>query len=262
MAKYRCPVCGATHREMPQQCRLCGQKMGEGAVVGERQSTRQMQMGSKGVGGIMLIAILAVVVVAVGLAIAGIGPGGRQVEQLVNKTRITLQRTDGWSELADAEGHFVTDMPSNGRKQSKEVTTPLVSETGTSWTVDVGRDTRLAVTYVEVDPATFDQLTPGSTIPADGGRKRIRDLTAKLVADIEAKGGTVARNSDEFFQGVAAQYLETRNESIPELSGEKLYGKYLVFMVQNRIYMVSVRTVYPWDKMTQYPLLIQNFAIT
>ena len=75
MAKYRCPICGAAHKEPPTHCRLCGQDMRDAAFVpmtpkGARVATKQRK-GTLRIGVLGALAVLAILVLALVLGFRG-----------------------------------------------------------------------------------------------------------------------------------------------------------------------------------------------
>ena len=263
MSKYRCPVCGATHRDMPDACRLCGQKMAEGAVVGDFSGSRDVIAKRKGLGGMVAIAILIVVVIAVGLAWAGIGPGGRQVDQVIAQAPIPLKaRADGWSELREEEGRFIVDMPTNGRERvTPEQKFFGAESTEVAWVVKLGSDTLIEARFLDLPEAMYAEAFPGGTIPADGGRAFIRTLTENMVAEQIAAGGKVVRNEDSAFAGVASQRVELRNVTSPELKKSDLHVEAVYFLVGKRLYVLSTESIYTKDRSDQFTPLVQNFQL-
>ena len=73
MSKYRCPVCGATHKEEPYVCRMCGYRIAEnmGSLEVGDTGTKPLIRTRSGFGRPILVALLGVVV----LVVAAVGLG-------------------------------------------------------------------------------------------------------------------------------------------------------------------------------------------
>lgn len=262
MAKYRCPVCGATHREMPEMCRLCGQLMGENSVVGDFSGNIQTAVQRKGLGGIVFLVILGVVALVVGLALAGVGPGAKQIDTVVNKVGLKPRAT-GWTELRDEEGKFSTDFPSNDQKQDKDYTSPFSSNKATRWSVNLSGDTIVEVQYVKLDGAGTTTTAAGSqgstkTAPA---LLRIREIGAEYKTFLESNGAKVSSMVDDGPFGYPAQYIEARRVQSSEIPGKDLNMKAYIFVRGDTLFLVASESVFGLDKMEAFDNLRQNFIL-
>ncbi len=260
MPKYRCPVCGATHREMPDFCRLCGQQMGEEVSVGDFKGARTVVVQKKGLGGIMFMAIGLVVLIAVGLAVLGIGPGGTQIDKLTSKLP-GVSRPTGWTELRDEDGKFVVNFPSNGRKQNKDATNPITGEKGTSWSVLLSEETLITVTYAKTAGAgttTTTAAPAGSAAPRDPALVRIRGIGETYAEKLKTDSGLVSKRDDQNAFGFAAQYIEAANQTDPAIKN-RVNLRSMFWIRDDTMYVIEVRSVYSIDKMTQFDNVLQSF---
>ncbi len=266
MSKYRCPVCGATHREMPDQCRLCGQQMGSSAVVGDFSGSRQVVAQRKGLGGIMVFAIVGVVVLAVALAYAGLGPGAKQIDQGI--ARIGLKpRANGWSELSDPVGRFAADMPTNQREESRGVASPLSTNKATSWTVNLSDETLVTIAYVQLDSSGTTSTTapPASDVPAktvDVALLQSRAMGARMKEFLTNNGAKDVKVTDSGFAGYNAQFIEATRYQDSALPGRELYVRGTVFVRGDTAYLVWLRSIYPPNKLDEtWTNVTQNFFL-
>ena len=266
MSKYRCPVCGATHREMPDQCRLCGQLMGTSAVVGDFSGSRQVVVQRKGLGGIMLFAILGVVVLAVILAYAGLGPGAKQIDEGIAKIGLK-PRANGWTELSDPNGRFATDFPSNDRKENREVASPFSTNKANNWTVNLSDETLVTVEYVKLDASgTTSTTAPPATDqpakPVDAALLQAREMGARMKEYLTNNGAKEVKVTDSGFAGYNAQYIEATRYQDPALPSRELYVRGTLFVRGDTVYLVWLRSIYPQDKLnTTWVNVTQNFFL-
>jgi len=113
MSKYRCPICGSPHKEPVSQCRQCGANMSEGAQVpiitkaprsadGDRLKSRSIAPFI--LGGLALVAVLAIGAVALGLVDTG-------NEVATVRQQVAPNQGDGWLEFQEPNGVFTAEMP-------------------------------------------------------------------------------------------------------------------------------------------------------
>jgi hypothetical protein len=249
MAKYRCPVCGATHKELPEHCRLCGQKMGEEAVVGDFSGARKLQTQKKGIFGIAFVVILGVIVIAVVLIALDIAPGSKQLNAVVDKVPgLPKDDESGWAKLDATDGKFTVKMPTDQPEQAKQ---PDGSITWTAW---IGSDARVLISY---DP---DAVSSGSD-----ERTLAREWTDSYEKAQKAAGTKVDKAKADFaFVGHPAGYLELRDARLEEHPQERYYGKVLSFVNGTGRYTIRVdsryKTVDQWDRVTSTFALTQPVA--
>jgi hypothetical protein len=111
MSKYRCPVCGAAHKEPPDKCRLCGQVMTEGAQV-DTPLSREAPPPERGIGGIAFALIGVVLVIAILFILLGLTPANKAIDNVKSKIPVVGQQTcDGCEQLRDDEAPFTVVLP-------------------------------------------------------------------------------------------------------------------------------------------------------
>jgi hypothetical protein len=261
MAKYRCPVCGATHKQMPEHCRLCGQTMGEESIVGDFSGNRQDIAPKKGLSGIVLAVIGGVLVLVLVLVLLGLAPGARQVESVTrNIPGVPTNDSDGWSELADPEGGFVTRFPGGERQKQAGVAVPSFSGTGTKWSVNLGDETVVFVTYVPADPEDRPGTAADETGTTLSGKARVNRIAEDYVEALEAQGAKVDKKEEVGVGGYPAVYLEVRNVKDPTIPGKSFYDRILLIGREDTVYLVGTQSIY--KDATQFDKLSSSFTLT
>jgi hypothetical protein len=252
MAKYRCPYCGANHKEAVHQCRLCGAVIDgtvemRGAVA---VAARPVQTKKRGMGRLALIGILAVV----GLLIAAIALGFTNGDLRFGKIRdrIPFLRThdDGWVKVDDAEGGFTVEMPSSRETWS----TPFALADNSrlaGWKATVGPEITLAVVYGTMTPAagTTSQATLNQVVDT---------MVAEDVANAQPnRTVTVNKRTETNFRGYPAVVFD---ESGTDQNGQYAYAKNLVFLKGNELYVIAENTIY--KDFAQYDRMTNTFQFT
>ncbi|MCX7621623.1 MAG: hypothetical protein N2037_12370 [Acidimicrobiales bacterium] len=237
MAKYRCPVCGATHKTLPEHCRLCGQAMGEDAVVGDFSGARKVATKKKGVFGMAFVVVLGVLIIAVVLIALGIAPGSKQLNTVIEKVPgLPQQDESGWAKLDAKDGKFTVMMPTDQPEQTNEPDGTI------TWTAWVGLDARVLISY---DP---DAVSAGSDEHALN-----RQWTSAYEQAQKAADATVDKvKIDASFAGHPAGYLELRDVRLAEYPKERYYAKVMSFANGSARYVIRVdsryKTVDQWDR--------------
>ncbi|MFN8040563.1 MAG: hypothetical protein U0Q07_15225 [Acidimicrobiales bacterium] len=245
MAKYRCPVCGATHKTMPDKCRLCGQTMGPDAVVGDFSGSRVESSQKKGLLGIAGLVILGIVVLIGVLVVLGIAPGSRQVESVTrNIPGLPTQGNDGWSSLTDGAGGFVADFPGGERKQQSGVTLPVSSSPATKWSVNLSDDTIVFVAYAPIDTKDLAGNAVDATGTTLSPKARVRRIADRWTDTLEAQGVKVDKREETGVGGYPALYLEMRGVKDPTIPGKTFYIRALVTVREDTVYVIGTQSVY------------------
>jgi rubredoxin len=156
MAKYRCPSCGASHKDAPSSCRLCGYIM-DGSVempAGGAQARAPIEKKG-GLGGFALIGLLVVVLLGAGAVVFHYTSGNATVAKVIDKLPGQSAPPDGWKTVTDAEGGFTVSLPPNPTPTSVKFP---AADNGqlTGWVGTIGEapqvDTQLYVIYGKIHP--------------------------------------------------------------------------------------------------------------
>ena len=112
MAKYRCPSCGASHKDAPSSCRLCGYIMDGSVEIPSGGAQARAPIEKKGgLGGFALIGLLVVVLLGAGAVIFHLTSGNATVAKVIDKLPGQSAPPDGWKTVTDAEGGFTVSLP-------------------------------------------------------------------------------------------------------------------------------------------------------
>jgi len=248
MAKNRCPICGANHKEPVRQCRLCGQVM-DGTVsipVSNTQTmARPIAAKKKGVGSFILIGIVAVLVIAVLAVLLGFTTGDLSAGSLRNRVPFLRTHDDGWVKVEDAEGGFVVEMPSN-RQAGSTPFPPAQNGRLTGWTATIGTDTSLAVYYAPLVPVD------GETAKGTVNRMVDEAIAQTTVVSAQHNHETqLIKRTDTTFQGYPAVVYDL---SGVDINGEYGYQKAIIFVKGDTIYTLASNSIYKdhpqWDRFT------------
>jgi hypothetical protein len=148
MSKYRCPVCGATHKESPEKCRLCGLSMGAISGVPVSSGTRQVSTKKKGIADVGVLAVGGVVLLALLFVILGFTGSNSFIENIRDKIP-GAGGNDGWQDIDDGDGGFTARLPEDNERR----TTPFpLAANGRleQWVAPISAETELSVSYVRL----------------------------------------------------------------------------------------------------------------
>lgn len=229
MAKYRCPVCGATHKQPPVKCRLCGQDMTSEAMIPLTPPAARAAPGrKKGLGSLFLIAAAGVTVL-VGLAVLLGLTGDRGFVDNLRDEIPGLAPTgrDGWQTLDDGDGGFTAELP--GEPTERFVPYPPAAEGRMDqWVSTLGQETELTIAYAEVTrpPGTSDKAA----------------LVTYGDAWAAQLGGDVDDREETSFAGLPALLLTIDRL---EYEDEIATARALLVLNGERLYVVQSLSVYP-----------------
>lgn len=191
MSTYRCPICGANHKDNVAQCRLCGADMTGRPLPTGGGSTAPPPVSPKGsVKGVVFIGLGAVIV----LVLAAVGLGfvrSQQVESVSQK--VLGQHTDGWTTQTEPDdkasggsaapsggaGHFSVELPGDRTRETIDFTGPTDGKL-VVWTAKIADDSVLQVGWGKIAPAPVGSGPSGTF--ADQGPTRqlyLKDVAHK-----------------------------------------------------------------------------------
>lgn len=242
MSKYRCPRCGATHKEAVTSCRLCGMDMTGDHIPANMKEARRVTK-KKGIAGLAVWAVLAVlVIVALGVAL-GLSRADDPVTQVAGQLPgLSGPTADGWDALEDPEGGFVVQLPGTAT-QTQVPFDGAVDGQATVWTAWILDETEIVVAYADVAP-----IAEGSSEAA-----RLEGLADQWAS---AEGTTVRELDRSGFLGLEA--VDTQLERY-ELDGELAPSKAFLFTKGDRLYVVQVHSIY--SDMPQYVRVLNSLGL-
>jgi hypothetical protein len=257
--KYRCPVCGATHKSMPQHCRLCGQDMGPEVQASQIVQPRYIEERRSGLGVFIVIAVVLVLAVAGVFVALQLIPGTNQVEQLANKAGLS-QTPDGWSQFVYPEGGVAVDLPEGTR-------TTTVKDGLYSLDELVGKETHISITAERLMPADeyVEKTKSTEQDPLIGRKRYIRGVADDWEATFIASGGKVDKRDDEAVgAGSTAVYFEVRNvkDDYPDLRQDvRLSGRVIMFVKDGVLYTIRTTSVYDISQQSQFDHVLSSFSV-
>jgi hypothetical protein len=234
MAKYRCPSCGASHKEATTTCRLCGYIMDGSVEIPTNVAQARAPIEKKsGLGTIALIGLLVVVVLGAGAVIFHITSGNATVAKVIDKIPGQAATPDGWKTVTDAEGGFTVLLPPNPTPTS--VKFPAADNGQLSgWLATIGSppqvDTQLYVIYGKIHPRPGEKAA--DTVTRLGNTKMALD------------GGFVESKELTTYQGYPAiQYTINR----VDFEGQQGYENAMMFLKGDQLFVVESLSKYSGD---------------
>ena len=230
MAKYRCPQCGAGHKDPPATCRLCGFVMDGSVGEVTPQRTAAAQEEKKGVSSMMGIGLAVVAVLALLAVVLGFTTGGLSYGRIRNKVGewvpALASNDDGWKKVTDTEGGFTIEMPGEATAISV-VYPPVENGRMVGWSAHIGTDTQLSVQYGKV-----------IAVPGENSQATLNRLGDAWVAG----GGTVDKRTDTTFQGYPA--LDYKISKVT-LFGKSASQRTILFLKGDTVYVLQSQSIYP-----------------
>jgi hypothetical protein len=234
MSSYRCPLCGANHKDAAERCRLCGQSLAPGAVDTAPRAVAKPVRAKRGIKGVVLIGLgLVFALLAGGLAF-GLLRADRQVKMA---TDLVTGTADGWSTQAENEGQFQVDLPGT---RTRSAATFAGTDDGniTAWQSSVGDDTEVLAGWGTVTPPLTDgkvsnplaiQYLKETVIPRWAVAQGIEEKTG------EFQEGTIG--------GLPAVMVETVQPQL-KVKGKEAFAHVAVVLRGTRLYVLQVLTIY------------------
>lgn len=244
MSKYRCPVCGATHKEQPTHCRLCGQDMtGTGKIPAFTGGSRPAAVRKGGLGSVLLIAVIGVVAIAVLALVMGFTGSNDFIDNIREKIPgLAPAADDGWTALDDAAGGFVAELPEEREKQFVSFP-PAANGRLDQWSSVIGDETDLTISYGRV-----------STQPGQSAAAALVSLGDTWALSTGAK---IDDTTETTFRGFPAIELDLRNLTFGEQTAT---AKAMMVLRGDTVYVLQSLSVYPDHP--QYGRLLSGFQFT
>jgi hypothetical protein len=244
MSKYRCPVCGATHKDQPTKCRLCGQDMsGASTIPAYTGGSRQADVKHGGLLKLLVIGLGLVLVIGVLAVVLGL-TGSNDVIDDARRQIPALSNTgeDGWVTLDDPSGGFVAQMPEGYEKRFIDFA-PATSGRLDQWSSLIGTETDLTVTYGKVN--TPEDVSAKTTLEG------LADTWAATM------GGKVEATAESGYAGYPAIDLVVRGLTFDDQTAT---AHALLILRGDTLYVLQSESVYPDHP--QYMRLVSGFQFT
>lgn len=176
MAKYRCPSCGAAHREPVAACRLCGQRMGSDVELPHAappddtmaiERYRAQSVIPYILGGLALVIVVAIAAVAFDVVATD------DLGETANELPIIGPEDGAWSTYEDPDGRYTVDLPIEDPAVSQ---VEVLGADATITEAAIGDIMDLAVVWVD-----------SPTITGDSTVGRLRPLAEQYAATFDAE---------------------------------------------------------------------------
>ncbi len=251
MAKYRCPSCGATHKDAPTSCRLCGYIM-DGSVeipTGGAQARAPIEKKG-GLGGIALIGLLVVVVLGVGAVVFHYTSGNATVAKVIDKLPGQSAPPNGWKTVTDAEGGFTVLLPPNPTPTSVKFPSAdngqLTGWVGTIADQPPKIDTELYVIYGKIHPKPGEKAS--DTVARLGKQKMALDP------------GFIESQQVTSYQGYPAMSYTINRV---KFQGSQGYENALMFLKGDQLFVVESLSIYSGDPAdTEFNQVLNSLVFT
>jgi hypothetical protein len=257
MSKYRCPICGAAHKEQVANCRLCGQSMAPNAIPAYEQDVKQEVHTDKSIKGVALIGAGLVIAIVLGAVLFGVLRPTKQLEQVSDLA--TGNRHDGWATTSSDTGKFTVDMPGEVTKESVDLaitTTGKVTGVTTYVPLKTNPDTYLLVAS---GPITLPATPPGSALSAAAAQNLLKDtvlpqwLAANKLALVEGE------QQETGIAGYPALTFKTLAPKL-KLQGKDAYGQVAFVLTGSTVYVIETISIY--KDADQQDHMLSTFAVT
>jgi hypothetical protein len=210
-----------------------------------KAGSEAMKSGSlKGVLGLALLSVLAI---ALGGVLLGFLPGGDVITDIRNEVPfLATETSDGWEEFVQADARFSATMPVDRVEQQA----PFVA--GTAGTIDEW------VSTLGPDDNPDTVLTVGwTTVPAPADENVDASLTSLSIAWAGSLGGEVAKTSETTFQGYPA--LLVKIDGLRNDEGDLVTIRALLVRRREQQFVVESRSVYADHP--QFDRLVNGFTL-
>jgi hypothetical protein len=244
MSKYRCPVCGATHKDQPTKCRLCGQDMsGSSTVPAYTGGSRQSAESSGGLGSLAIIAIIGVLVIGILAIVLGFTGSNSFINNIRDKIPgLQVDKKDGWTALDDPSGGFIAQMP-DGREKNFVAFAPAANGRLDQWSSVIGNETDLTISY-------------GKVTKADGqsANAALAGFAGTWAATL---GGKIESTTETGFLGYPAVDVGVRDLTY---NGQPATAKAMMVLRGDTLYIIQSESIY--SDHPQYGRLLGGFQFT
>ncbi len=271
MANYRCPICGANHKDSVAQCRLCGADM-TGRPIPTPFQAAPPPVSTKGsMKGLVFIGLGIVLV----LGVAGLAFGLVRSNDVIESARVKVlpNHTDGWTAQSEPDdknptgtgptgvsvGHFVVELPGDRTRES----IPFAGTNDgklTVWTAKIGTDYKLQVGWGPVTPPTPGAGPNGTSadqIPT--GQRFLKETIAPAWVTSQGATSTTVTEQDAVISGSPA-YIVREVQPTTTLNGKPAYMQAAFILHKDILYVIQVTTIY--KDADQLDRMMNTFGIT
>ena len=267
MSKYRCPICGAVHKQYQPQCRLCGQSLDGDNIPTSAPQAAAPASTNTSIKGVFFIGAAVVLVLLIGAVAFGVVQSNRAIETA--KEVVLDENTDGWSPLVCTSGGasteasttctvpegqgFTVELPGD-RTKSNTAFALAEGQKMETWSTSISADTLMEVIFAPViDPATGAPADPKNELALS----KIADAwlaTKGISRDTSETGGAEVKVDETTFRGHPALIITTPSADVT-LNNEDAYLQTMLVLRGDVLFVVQTTSVYEgaeqFDRMRQ-----------
>jgi hypothetical protein len=267
MSKYRCPICGAVHKQYQPNCRLCGQSLATENIPVAGPTAATAQSANTSIKGVFFIGAAVVLVLLIGAVAFGVVQSNRAIETA--KEVVLDQNTDGWSALVcSVEGAsteatptctvpqgqgFSVELPGD-RTKSNTAFALAEGQKMETWSTTISDDTLLEVIFAPVtDPATGAAADPKDELAL----QRIADAwlaTKGLTREVDPTGSSDVKIDETTFRGHPALVITTPSQDV-SVNNQDAYLQTMLVLRNDVLFVVQTTSIYEnaeqFDRMRQ-----------
>ncbi len=190
MAKYRCPECGAAHKDPEPYCRLCGGPMTERAQYQQLNvdhSIDASRFQRQGMGHFVVFGLILGVALVLAAVWFGLVEGGEEVRDLSNEIPGVGGAEDQWFLWPDPTERLIVEVPA----LPEEASDPLsLADTGDTSHFDIViGDGVHTIAYTDGLGFTYDEDSPSEA----------RILLEETAEDLAEQQGAIVLRRGEVF---------------------------------------------------------------
>ncbi len=271
MANYRCPICGANHKEPVDHCRLCGADMTGRPLPTPFEAAPPPVSTKGGVKGLVFIGIGVVVLIGVAGLAFGLVRSNDVIESA--KVKVIPNHTDGWTVQDEPDpknpagtapagtsvGHFTVELPGDRTRES----IPFSATTDgklTVWTAKIGTDYKLQVGWGPITPPPPGQGPSGTAadqVPT--GQRFLKETVAPAWLASHGATETTVTTQEAVISGSPA-YVIREVQSSTTLNGKPAYLQTALILHKDILYVIQLTSIY--KDADQLDRMMSTFGIT
>lgn len=252
MSKYRCPACGANHKQFQSQCRLCGQSLAPDSMAVDTPNSAQLLSTKGSIKGIVMIGIILVIAVVAIALVFGLVSGNKTLDKAKDKI-IPGSDKDGWTTLTctsaadsgspcivDAGYEFSVTLP--GDRTKTQSSFPQVKDGKiTIWTAKISSDTLITVGYGTLTPPA---APPGSAVSAATIQNYLKDLSMQWMQSQGAPPDVVVKTDPTGIGGAPAVIARSQQHPFKMADGREAYAQQALVLKGDKLFTITVVSVY------------------
>jgi hypothetical protein len=254
MAKYRCPICGATHKEPIGQCRLCGQDLSGNHIPDGHAPVAVPITRRGGLKGFVIIGLIVVIALAAGALALGLVHKNSTVQSAENL--FIDNSNDGWTTQTDDQGHYSVALPGDRTRETVDFG-PTNDGKLTIWTSKISSDTEIKVGYGSVTPGSGTGSS-GTALTGAGAELFLKDFATSWASE-NNMDNTLYQAQETSIAGYPA-YIARSVQPKVKVDGKDAFAEAAFVLKGDTIYVLWVNSIY--KNAEQLDRLMSSFTPT